>query len=155
MNAWRRGLAGIYCARASGAAVTAVDVDPDVFPFVQLHARLNGVDVASKVASFEEVPHDLLAGQDVLIGADVCFREDMVLPLFGLVARALDAGVRRVVISDPGRLAFHNLAARCLEKLAGRLVMWQVEEPLLPWPGEPPRLEGRILALGPGWPAVD
>lgn len=37
------GLAGIFCARAFGARVVAVDADPEVFPYLQLHASVNHV----------------------------------------------------------------------------------------------------------------
>lgn len=145
------GLSGIYCARSLGATVTATDVDPEVFPFLRLHAHLNGVEVSTIAAGFDEIPDELLTRSDVLIGADVCFYDDMVPPLFGLVERALDAGVRRVAISDPNRMAFRSLASRCRYELGGMVLNRQVKEPLLPWPGEAPRLEGRLLAVGSGW----
>jgi len=145
------GLAGIWCARHLAATVTAVDVDPEVFPFLDLHARLNHVEVTTEVASFDRVPDEVLAGADVLIGADICFHEHMVPSLFGLVQRALDAGVGRVALSDPGRMAFRSLASRCVGQLGAAVLHRQVQEPLLSWPGEAPRLEGRLLTLGPGW----
>ena len=39
------GLAGIYCAKKHGAIVTGMDKDADVFPYLQLHARLNRVNI--------------------------------------------------------------------------------------------------------------
>ena len=39
------GLAGIYCAKNHGARVTGVDIDPDVFLFLDLHAEINGVRI--------------------------------------------------------------------------------------------------------------
>lgn len=142
------GLSGIYCARTFGAAVTAVDVDPEVFPFLQLHACRNQVEIATLQAGFHQVGDDVLARHDTLIGADICFRDSMVQPLFGLVERALGAGLKRVIISDPGRLAFRSLASLCVARLNGLELEWQVEEPMLTWPGDRPRIHGRILVVG-------
>ena len=141
------GLAGIACARRYAAAVTAVDVDEEVFPFLGLHARHNEVDVATLTAGFEEISPDLLSRQDMLIGADICFRSSMVSPLVDLVARALDAGVRSVVLSDPGRLAFRSLASHCARELGGEEISWQVPEPILAWPGDRPMMQGRLLVI--------
>jgi len=142
------GLSGIYCARTYGATVTATDLDPEVFPFLQLHARHNQVEISTLPSGFHQVGLDVLARQDALIGADICFREGMVEPLFDLVERALGAGLDRVVISDPGRLAFRSLASLCTTRLNGLELEWQVEEPTLTWPGERPLIHGRILVVG-------
>ncbi|MFH1568360.1 MAG: hypothetical protein ABIL09_10235, partial [Gemmatimonadota bacterium] len=142
------GLAGIYCARAFASPVTAVDVDPAVFPFLELHARLNKVEVDTVAAAFHEVPDPLLEQHQALVGADICFRGEMVEPLYDLLTRALASGVRHVALSDPGRRPFRGLAERCVAELGAEQMEWKVAEPLLPWEGEPPTLTGQVLALG-------
>ena len=41
------GLGGIYCAKKYGAAVTGVDKDPQVFPYLLLHAEINSIPMVS------------------------------------------------------------------------------------------------------------
>ena len=145
------GLAGIYCARRFGAAVTAVDVDEEVFPFLELHARNNGVAIETVAAGFEEVADGVLARQDVLMGADICFRESMVAPLMSLLHKSRQCGVGQAVLSDPGRLAFRSLASACQRDFAAVELEWQVQEPVLTWPGAAPIIHGRVLLIG-SWP---
>ncbi|MCB1694490.1 MAG: class I SAM-dependent methyltransferase, partial [Pseudomonadales bacterium] len=82
------GLAGIYCAKFFGAKVVGVDADDKVFPYLELHAALNGVKVKTKKARFEDLKKKTLGEQDLLIGGDICFWDEMVEPLFGLVEKA-------------------------------------------------------------------
>ena len=82
-----------------------------------------------------------------MIGADICFRSNMVEPLYDLIARARLSGIGKTVLSDPGRMAFRNLASRCVDELGATEMSWQVEEPLLSWPGDAPLLHGRLLVI--------
>ena len=141
------GLASVYCARVCKATVTSVDLDPKVFPFLELNAEINGVQIERYDGGFDEVSAPMLATQDVVIGADICFRSAMIEPLYELVARARQAGACRIVLSDPGRMAFRSLASRCVTELGAREMAWQVEEPLLSWPGEAPLIHGRLLVI--------
>jgi len=141
------GLAGIFCASQCRARVTAVDVDRQVFPFLLLHARLNQVEIRTLEASFDGIATQLLRQHDLLIGADICFREDMVEPLYQLCTRALAAGVGRVLLVDPGRSAFRQFAARCAQTLGGVEQEWTTDEPLLSWPGAPVPIRGWLLII--------
>ncbi len=141
------GLTGIFCASRYQARVTAVDVDPQVFPFLQLHARLNEVEIQTLEASFEEITDELLEQHDLLVGADICFKERMVEPLYQLCSRALQAGVSRVLLADPGRFSFRQLAAQCVQNLDAAEQEWETDEPLLSWPGTRLRLQGRLLLV--------
>ncbi|MEW6753347.1 MAG: methyltransferase domain-containing protein [Candidatus Latescibacterota bacterium] len=142
------GLVGIFCARRFAARVTGVDADARVFPYLQIHTRLNGVEVETLRASFEEVPEGLLAPAHVLVGADICFAPGMVQPLRRLLGRALACGTRRVVLADPGRPAFRQLAACCVDELGAAEREWEAAEPLVDWPGAAPRIRGRLLLAG-------
>ena len=141
------GLSSIYCASVCGAEVTAVDVDEEVFPFLRLHARHNNVNIRTLTAGFDEVPGELLRRQDLIIGADICFRAAMIEPLFSLLERALAAGAGKIALSDPGRLAFRSLAAKCVRDLGGVEMAWQVEEPLIQWHGSPLIVHGHIVTI--------
>ena len=145
------GLGGIFCARAFDARVTATDIDPLVFPFVDLHARLNDVDIATQPLDFSRVDKALLARHDIVIGADICFRQNMVQTVLQLVERALDAGVEQLLLADPGRPSFLALGRHCVEHMGASLQEWTTVEPLIAWTGQRPTIRGHLLLLGP-WP---
>jgi 2-polyprenyl-3-methyl-5-hydroxy-6-metoxy-1,4-benzoquinol methylase len=121
------GLAGIFCAKQFGARVTGIDADEEVFPYLDLHAEVNGVEVQTRQARFEEMKAEELVGYDVLLAADVCFWDEMVDPLYGLIEKAVQAGVQQVVLADPGRPPFVQVSERCSEKLGGQTKEWSVE----------------------------
>ena len=133
------GLAGIYCAKALGARVTAVDADPEVFPFLRLHAELNDVGLTVVQRRLEDLTVADLAGIDLLIGADICFWDEMLAPLLGLIDRALQAGVGLILIADPGRGSFHALAQACAQRHDATTRSFYT---LRPYP-----LQGRILRV--------
>jgi predicted nicotinamide N-methyase len=107
------GLLGIYCAKQFDARVTGTDADRNVFPFLDLHAEINGVKVATEQARFERLTVERLKQVDVLLGADVCFWDELTPVLFNLIKRSLRAGVKQIIIGDPSRSPFTALARRC------------------------------------------
>jgi len=135
------GLVGIYCAKRYGALVTAVDIDPEVFPFLRLHADINGVKIATMRKGFGGLTVEDLTNIDVLMGADVCFWDSIVYSLKRLVNRALRAGVKMVLIADPGRSPFDELGNYFVSRQLGETLDWTVQRPR--------RIQGRILKIGP------
>ena len=123
------GLGGIFCAKAFNSQVTALDADEKVFPYLQLHAELNGVSVETWKCRYERVRKIDLKAFDVVIAADVCFWDSMVNPLYNLVRRAHQAGDIRVVMSDPGRSTFRQMAGRCEESMDAEYNSWYAPEP--------------------------
>lgn len=119
------GIGGIWCAKQHAAEVTSVDADADVFPFLQAVATLNGVQTTPRQRRFEQLGTRELAGFDVLIGADICFWDELVRPVGNLVNRALRAGVSQVLIADPERPTFVHMAERVLQRHGGELLEWQ------------------------------
>jgi predicted nicotinamide N-methyase len=111
------GLLGIYCAKNFSARVTGMDVDKNVFPFLKLHGELNGVKIKTEQNSFEHLTKNWLSNFDVILGSDICFWDEMSVTLFNLIRRSLKAGVKQIIISDPCRSPFTELANRCQEKL--------------------------------------
>ena len=133
------GLLGIYCAKKYGAEVTAVDLDPEVFPYLDLHAKVNGVQIFTLKKDFDGLRIKHLKEVDLLIGADVCFWDDMVKPLKKLILRALRAKVQQVLISDPGRPPFEEVAEYFASRRGGEILDWMAQRPR--------RTEGRILKI--------
>lgn len=136
------GLLGIYCAKNFDARVTGVDADKHVFPFLEVHAKANGVEIATEVKRFERLSVERLRGVDVILGADICFWDELNPVLFNLIRRALKAGVKQIVIGDPSRSPFTGLAERCLEVFPGaRVVSRSIARPV--------RATGELLVVEP------
>src|SRR5690606_1695418 len=133
------GLGGIYCAKTYKAKVTAVDADDAVFPFLRAHAELNGVEIECLKKKFQGVKKEVLKDIDAIIGADICFWDEMVKPLLTLIDRALDSGVKRVMTADPERSPFFTLAKKGAKRYGAELVEWRSEAY--------PRISGSILVI--------
>ena len=131
------GALGIYCARMLGSRVTAVDADPQVFPFLQACARINGVEIETRRAGFSRITQRDLEGVDLLVGADICFWDELVKPVYNLVKRAADAGVGQVIIADQERSTFMEMAERCEDKLGAELMEWRTRGKM--------RVEGSLM----------
>ena len=136
------GPGSVFCATRFQAKVTAVDIDENVFPFLSVLAALNNVEIEPLRADFASLETARLAEQHVLVGSDICFWDKMVKPLGTLIERAMDAGVRRVVITDPGRPTFYELASHCAKhRCRATLREWYAMEPA--------RANGEVLEVRP------
>lgn len=107
------GPASIYCARQFKSKVTGVDIDPAVFPYLDVMAAYNDVTLSKWESAFNDIKVVNLHGFDVLIGADICFWDSLTDELFRLLKRAKRAGVTRMLLADPGRPTFEALIERC------------------------------------------
>ncbi|MGH1485467.1 MAG: class I SAM-dependent methyltransferase [Cellvibrionaceae bacterium] len=123
------GVSGIYCAKAFTSQVTALDADESVFPYLQHHAELNGVSVDTVKCRYEKVTTKMLSDFDMIIGSDVCFWDEMAPLLVNLINRAYKAGVKRVVMTDPGREPFRIMAEKCVNKFDAIYESWSVPHP--------------------------
>lgn len=124
------GTSGIWCAKSLDAEVTAVDADPDVFPYLQANAAANGVSITPVARRFEQITTRQLKDFDLLIAADICFWDELVSPVYNLVKRAVKAGVKRIVIADPGRSPFVEVARRCEARYGADIIDWRTRRPL-------------------------
>ncbi|NQX90183.1 MAG: methyltransferase [Halioglobus sp.] len=124
------GITGIWCAKAMGSKVTSMDADADVFPYLQATALLNGVETKQLVARFEDLTTKQLSKYDLLIGADICFWDELVKPVSNMVKRAVKAGVKKIIIADPQREPFFEVAARCEKRHYAELIEWEVHSSL-------------------------
>ena len=122
------GLASIYAAQR-GAFVTAVDADKSVFPYLQLHCGVNNVRLKTLKRRFEQLKISELRDCQLVFGGDVCFWDELVGIWFKLIARSFRAGVNRIILADPGRGSFHELADMCLNRWGYDSVEWSVNSP--------------------------
>ena len=123
------GPGAVFCASRFKARVTALDIDKDVFPFLDVMAALNDVDIAHMTSRFEKLTAEDLSAFDVVVGSDVCFWDKMIKPLNRLVPRAFDGGVKRFIVTDPGRPPFYEFCDLARKKHDVELMEWYATEP--------------------------
>ena len=75
----------IFSAKRFGCQVTAVDADPDVYPYLDLHATINKVQVTPLQTRFEKLTKARLANVDIVVGADICFWDELTPVLYNLI----------------------------------------------------------------------
>jgi predicted nicotinamide N-methyase len=133
------GLVGMACAKTFQAQVTGLDADAAVFPYLQLHAQRDGVHIATRQGTFADLLSQELAAFNLIVGADICFWEELVDPLYQLVRHSVAVGVAEILAADPGRPPFDELCARCLQHGDAEVLAWATTTPSLE--------RGRILRV--------
>jgi len=123
------GVLSMYCTKYFGAKTLGIDADKNVFPFLELHAKRNDVKIKTKACRYENLKPELLAKQDIILGGDICFWDELVDPLYTLITNALEAGVKQIVIADPGRPPFLRLARRCKRDFKAKLKSVSISKP--------------------------
>lgn len=123
------GLSGLFCAKKFGAQLTSLDADDAVFPYLELHADINGVEVTTWKSYYENVRKVDLKQFDLVLGADICFWDSMSTDLYNLTRRAKQAGDTRVVFTDPGRPPFRAMAEKAVRNLGAEYSDWFVKHP--------------------------
>jgi predicted nicotinamide N-methyase len=123
------GLTGIYCAKAFQARVTGVDIDPEVFPYLDLHTKINKVKVNKHLSGLNGLSIKDLKPYDVIVGSDICYWETMVLPLKLFINRALRAGAGLILLADPGREPFNSLCDQFIHRGNASEIDWTAARP--------------------------
>lgn len=124
------GIISVFLAKTFNAEVLATDADPAVAPYLQLQAQLNDVNIAFKQAKLQQLRQADLVGYHTLIGADICFWDELTQPLYNMIRRALRAGVKQIIIADPGRPPFWQLAELCGDKLNAEVLCQTAKAPV-------------------------
>lgn len=132
------GLLGVYLALAHSCQVTCSDLDAHVLPIAALHARLNQVVVSTHQASFNALSTDFLSQFDMIIGAEVCYSDEVSVELTNMIQRAFEATVSHVIIADPGRPDFDDFYAFCKKRFTTTLT---------PLPGSPNGQQTHLLCV--------
>ena len=131
----------IFCAKHFEVSVTAVDLDPAVFPYLGVLADINDVKITQSVKNFTKLTGKFLGEAELIVGSDICFWNSLVKPLALTVNRALSSGTKRIVISDPGRPTFYEFC-----ELVGKHHNVLLQE----WYSiEPDRYEGEVVEFTP------
>lgn len=138
------GALSIFCARSFSAKVTGIDLDQAVFPYVDVMAELNDVEIETMRADFGKLGAKELKPLNYILGSDVCFWDSLVEPLGKMVNKAFKHGVQRVVITDPGRPTFYEFCDAMSKQHDTTLQEWYAIEP--------ERYEGEVVDIRPKKP---
>ena len=116
------GLLGIFCAKTFGCDVLLTDKDARVFPYVRAHLELNGMTLNTAERDFRDFRPEHFISCDVMLGSDICFWPEHVGILKKLIAQALQANVQMIILADPGRYTFMQVARHCEEHFHCKLL---------------------------------
>ena len=123
------GLTSIFLAKKYAAKVTGLDIDSGVEPFLRLQAQVNQCEINFQCGGFESLTAKELSAFDLIVAADICFWDEMVDPLLEFFKKALESGVQRIVIADPGRPPFWSLCDRSVDSFNAEIVTRRIYEP--------------------------
>jgi len=123
------GLVGLFLAKNYGAQVTGVDIDISVKPYLELQGEINQCEIDFQQRSFESIRAAELADYQYMIGTDICFWDELTTPLFNLIKRTRRAGVEKILIADPGRPPFWDLADRCATQFQSEVTSKKISYP--------------------------
>ncbi|MDE0786732.1 MAG: class I SAM-dependent methyltransferase [Porticoccaceae bacterium] len=123
------GLTSIFLAKKYAAKVTGLDIDSGVEPFLRLQAQVNQCEINFQCAGFESLTAKELSAFDLIVAADICFWDEMVDPLLEFLKKALESGVQRIVIADPGRPPFWSLCDRSVDSFNAEIVTRRIYDP--------------------------
>ena len=124
------GISSVFLAKTYAAKVTALDIDAKVEPYLALHCEINNTNVNFHCADFQDLKDNEIAKFSNIVAADICFWDEQVSPLYQFINLALDAGVERLLIADPGRPPFWALCDHCCQNLDAEILTRRITEPI-------------------------
>jgi len=124
------GPASLFLMKRFKSKVMSIDADDSVEPYLQLHGQLNNLKPVFWQRKIKQLAIDDLSMADTVIGADICFWDSLAKEWKSLIKRAKKAGVRQVLIADPGRQPFHDLADWAVKKYQAELWQHDINIPL-------------------------
>ena len=119
----------MYLTKKQQATVTGIDIDPNVRDYFNLQNTINHCTQEFQERGFESLSSDDLSHYQHLIGSDICFWDELTNPLFQLICDARNAGIKNILIADPGRPPFWHLADLCTEQLNSEVITRRILEP--------------------------
>ncbi|AJQ92609.1 class I SAM-dependent methyltransferase [Gynuella sunshinyii] len=122
------GPTAIYMAK-QGHKVTGLDLDENVFPYLRVQAELNDVSIKEHLGAMNDIDDKKLSRFDIITGADICFWESLRDEWWKFINRAAKAGVKQVILADPGRSPFLELVEKCEKKFNTDYYHWYATEP--------------------------
>lgn len=142
------GLLSLYLMQKGHYHIIALDADSHVFPYLQAHAQLNQLTMPNTlVADFSTLQEEDLAAYDVILAADVCFWDTMAAMQESLIDKAVAAGVKTILYSDPMRPPFHHLVDYCCEQHFADAFEYEINLPQLKAVNHSSKVRGAIMCI--------
>ena len=91
-----------------------------VVPGGSCHPGWDGVNFSTR--DLATLNSDEINSYHAIIGADICFWDAIVEPLFNMIARSSGPKPPTILIADPGRPPFWELAERCVEEFDAEVI---------------------------------
>ncbi|WP_108125625.1 class I SAM-dependent methyltransferase [Saccharospirillum mangrovi] len=110
--------------------VMSIDADKSVEPYLRLHGELNGFRPVFWQRKLHQLSRDDLSMADTIVGGDICFWDSLRDDWMKLIKRANKAGVRQVLIADPGRQPFYDLADWAKSRFDAELWEHDIRKPI-------------------------
>ena len=85
-------------------------------PYLHLHAEINEATMQFQKKTFAQLTAKDLAEFDLILGADICFWDELAMDVYRLIKRAKKLGRATSIVADPCRPPFNAMAARMLEE---------------------------------------
>ena len=122
------GLISIFISTYFASDTHSADIDPSVRPFFSLQSNINNANTRICIRDFTKFKIEELSKYSLIVGSDICFWDEMTLPVVKFIKRSLKTHVKRIIIADPGRPPFWNLVDEC-HKLGGEVFSRRIYKP--------------------------
>ncbi len=103
------GILGLFLAKNYACKLISSDLDEKVLPIVDAHADLNSLKVKTLAQSFSNLSDECLKSNDIIVGVEVCYSEEVAKEICELINRAFKFNVQQIFIADPGRPDFLDI----------------------------------------------
>lgn len=123
------GVLSCFLAKEFHAGVVGLDADEAVKPYFEYHAQANNVELGFSVGTMQSVKKNVLKDVDMIVGADICFWDELGKDWRKLIKRALDSGVEQIYLADPGRSPFWDLVNHCEKKYGAEVWSHDIKRP--------------------------
>lgn len=123
------GVMSCYLAKKYNALVIGIDADKNVEPFFQYHVEKNKTFAEFQVDTIGSVSDTDICLADVIVGADICFWDELADDWIKLIDRAVEDGTEHIYLADPGRDPFLKVYEYCKNKYGSELYSHTIEEP--------------------------
>lgn len=104
------GPTSLFLMKTFASKVMSIDADASVEPYLKLHGEINGLHPTFWQRKLNQLSQEDLSMADTVVGGDICFWDSLRDDWWKLLKRAKRAGVRQVLIADPGRQPFYDLS---------------------------------------------
>lgn len=124
------GPTSLFLMKTFASKVMSIDADASVEPYLKLHGKINGLHPTFWQRKLNQLSQEDLSMADTVVGGDICFWDSLRDDWWKLIKRAKRAGVRQILIADPGRQPFYDLSEWARERYDAELWEHDITTPI-------------------------